>query len=46
MAATFKQFKKKALKNPDIKAEYDKLSPEYEAVKATIKHRIKRLMCL
>jgi len=42
MAASFKQFKTKALKNPAVKAEYDALGPEYEVVRAIIKHRLKK----
>jgi ribosome-binding protein aMBF1 (putative translation factor) len=42
MNTTFTQFKKKALKNATVKAEYDALSPEYEIVKTIIRARIKR----
>jgi len=30
MATDFKKFKEKALAKPDVKAEYDRLAPEYE----------------
>jgi len=42
MTTTFKQFKRKALKNPVVKAEYEALKPEYEVVKTIISQRIKR----
>ena len=42
MSTTFKQFKTKALKDSDVKAEYDTLGPEYEVVKTIIRERIKR----
>ena len=42
MATTFKQFKTKALKNPNVKAEYDALGPEYEVIRTIIAERMKR----
>jgi ribosome-binding protein aMBF1 (putative translation factor) len=38
----FSDFKKEALKNPKIKAEYDRLGPEYEIIEAIIKKRIEK----
>ena len=42
MTTSFKQFKTKALKDKFVKAEYDALRPEYEVVRAIIKHRLKK----
>jgi ribosome-binding protein aMBF1 (putative translation factor) len=42
MATSFKQFKSKAFKNPDVKAEYEALGSEYELVKTIIRERINR----
>ncbi|MBU1200226.1 helix-turn-helix domain-containing protein [Patescibacteria group bacterium] len=39
---SFKQFKNQLLKDPKIKVEYDKLTPEYQLVQAVIKKRIQR----
>lgn len=39
---TFDEFKKKSLKNPKIKAEYDKLQPEFALIDALIKARAKK----
>lgn len=41
MRTTFSQFKKKALKNPAVKAEYAALTPEYEFIKRIISERHK-----
>ena len=38
----FTQFKKKALKQPAIKAEYDKLQPEFALIDAVIETRINK----
>lgn len=38
----FSKFKKKALKDPEIKAEYDRLGPEYEIIEAIIRKRIEK----
>ncbi len=38
----FSEFKKEALKDPEIKAEYDRLGPEYEIIEAIIKKRIEK----
>lgn len=35
---------KKALKNPKVKAEYDKLQPEFAVIEAILEARIKRGM--
>ena len=34
---SFSDFKKKALRDPEIKAEYDRLGPEYEIIEAIIR---------
>lgn len=37
----FDEFLKESLKNPKIKAEYDKLQPEFALIDAIIKSRVK-----
>lgn len=39
---SFSEFKKKALQDPEIKFEYDRLEPEYEIIEAIIKKRIEK----
>jgi len=41
MATDFNKFKEKALARPDVKAEYDRLAPEYALKGQLIKARIK-----
>lgn len=41
MATDFKSFKEKALSRSDVKAEYDRLAPEYALKGQLIKARIK-----
>lgn len=41
MVTDFKSFKEKALSRPDVKAEYDRLAPEYALKGQLIKARIK-----
>lgn len=38
----FEVFEKESLKNPEIKAEYDKLQPEYAMIQVVIDARVKR----
>jgi len=38
----FNQYKKQVLKNPKVKAEYDKLQPEFELINALIGARKKK----
>lgn len=38
----FTAWKRNALKNPHLKAEYDKLRPEFAVIRAVIEARIKR----
>ncbi len=38
----FNDYKKQALKNPKLKAEYDKLQPEFELINALIEVRKKK----
>ena len=38
----FNQFLKQSLKNPKIKAEYDRLQPEFALIRAVIEARIKK----
>ena len=40
----FSEFKKRALKDPEIKAEYDRLGPEYEIIEAIIRKRLENGM--
>lgn len=42
--SSFKDYKEKALKNPEIKAEYDALQPEYDLIQAMIDARISQNM--
>ena len=39
---TFDDFLKDSLKNPEIKAEYDKLQPEFAVIRAVIEARMKK----
>jgi len=39
---SFTNFKKELLKNPKIKAEYNRLGPEYDIIEAIIRQRIKK----
>ena len=34
--SSYKDYKKKALQNPDVKKEYDALAPEYDIIQAMI----------
>lgn len=36
----FETFKKEALKNPELRKEYERLAPEYAIISAIIKNRI------
>ena len=38
--SSYKDYKKKALSNPDVKAEYDELEPEYDLIQAMIDARV------
>jgi ribosome-binding protein aMBF1 (putative translation factor) len=40
----FKTFFDKAMKDPEIKAEYDRLGPEFEIIEAIIKKRLEKNM--
>lgn len=40
----FKKYFDKAMKDPEIKVEYDRLAPEYEIIEAIIKKRIEKNM--
>jgi len=42
MTTSFKKFKTKTLKDKEVKNAYDAMGPEYEVVRAIIRHRIKR----
>ena len=37
---SYKNYKKKALTNPEVKAEYDALGPEYDLIQAMIDARV------
>ena len=37
---SYKDYKKRALQNPDVKAEYDALQPEYDIIQAMIDARV------
>ena len=38
--SSYKDYKEKALSNPEVKAEYDALQPEYDLIQAMIDARI------
>ena len=40
----YKNYKKRALQNPEIKAEYDVLQPEYDIIQAMIDARVQQNM--
>lgn len=38
--SSYREYKKKALENPEVKAEYDELQPEYDLIQAMIDARV------
>lgn len=42
--SSYKAYKKKALKDPKVKAEYDALQPEYDIIQAMIDARLEQNM--
>ena len=38
--SSYKDYKKRALQNPEVKAEYDALQPEYDIIQAMIDARL------
>lgn len=42
--SSYKIYKQKVLQNPEVKAEYDALQPEYDIIQALIDARIKQNM--
>lgn len=42
MTTSYTQFKKKALRQAEVRGEYEALEPEYAVIKAIIKHRTQR----
>ena len=42
--SSYKEYKEKALKNPEVKEEYDALEPEYDIIQAIIDARVKQNM--
>lgn len=42
--SSYKEYKKRALLNPEVKAEYDALQPEYDIIQAMIDARVKQNM--
>ncbi|MCQ2412624.1 MAG: helix-turn-helix domain-containing protein [Sphaerochaetaceae bacterium] len=42
--SSYSEFKKKSLDNPEIKAEYDALQPEYDIIQALIEARKEQKM--
>lgn len=42
--SSYKDYKKRALQNPEVKAEYDTLQPEYDIIQAMIDARVKQNM--
>ena len=42
--SNYKAYKQKALQNPEVKAEYDALQPEYDIIQAMIDARVQQHM--
>ena len=42
--SSYREYKKKALENPEVKAEYDELQPEYDLIQAMIDARVNQNM--
>ena len=42
--SSYKDYKKRALRNPEVKAEYDALQPEYDIIQAMINARVQQNM--
>ena len=42
--SSYKDYKKRALQNPEVKAEYDALQPEYDIIQAMIDARVQQNM--
>lgn len=42
--SSYKEYKKKVLENPEVKAEYDELQPEYDLIQAMIDARLSQNM--
>lgn len=42
--SSYKAYKQKALQNPEVKAEYDALQPEYDIIQAMINARVQQNM--
>ena len=41
---SYKEYKKRALQNPEVKVEYDALQPEYDIIQAMIEARVQQNM--
>lgn len=42
--SSYKEYKEKVLKNPEVRAEYEALEPEYDIIQAIIDARVKQNM--
>ena len=42
--SSYKDYKKRALQNPEVKAEYDALQPEYDIIQAMVDARVQQNM--
>ena len=42
--SSYKDYKKRALQNPEVKVEYDALQPEYDIIQAMIDARVQQNM--
>ena len=42
--SSYKDYKKRALQNPEVKAEYDALQPKYDIIQAMIDARVRQNM--
>ena len=40
--SSYREYKEKVLGNPEVKAEYDALQPEYDIIQAMIEARVKQ----
>ena len=38
--SSYKEYKKRALQNPEVKAEYDALQPEYDIIQARVSEEV------
>ena len=44
--SSYKDYKKRALQNPEVKAEYDALQPEYDIIQTMIDIKFITISCI